>query len=100
VLDVKKLLGGDRKIQVIEVNTQNGFTWTLDEFVKYYRQPEDKRKNIYNLLSLEFTHTKLANVVNGPKLVEHIDWVRTVIPKPYLTSSNEAVGSFHPKVQK
>lgn len=37
VQSVKKLIGGDRIIEVIEVKSQGSRQMSLDEFVKYYR---------------------------------------------------------------
>lgn len=54
-------------VDVIDVNTQQALEMTLQQWVKYFTSPE--REDIYNVISLEFSHTKLEDLVEPPKMV-------------------------------
>lgn len=69
-------VGRDRKIEVVEVCTQNGRLMNLSDFIDYYkfliiysfmnfnlRKPVNERQELLNVLSLEFSSTPLANLV-------------------------------------
>lgn len=53
----------------MEVGTQKGLQMSLKKFVNYYKKPKEKRKQLLNVLSLEFSNTKLEKLVQGPKIV-------------------------------
>ncbi|KAK7922080.1 hypothetical protein WMY93_008982 [Mugilogobius chulae] len=61
-------------------------------------------KKLYNVISLEFSHTKLENLVKRPASVDLIDWVDNMWPrhlKERQTDSTNAIIDMHyPKVQK
>lgn len=67
--------------------------WTLDSWAEYYRSPEASREKIRNVISLEISGTKLADMVVPPRLVRELDWVEKVWP-----SSKKAKGQY-PQVQ-
>lgn len=51
----------------MDVNSQNNFEMTMKEWVEYYEKPvKDK---LLNVISLEFSHTKLENYVKIPNIV-------------------------------
>jgi len=52
---------------VIDVNTQQALELTLQNWVKYFTNPD--RERIYNVISLEFSHTKLQEIVESPSVV-------------------------------
>ncbi len=79
--DVRRHVGGDRQIDVVEVATQKNRRMTLKDFVKYYKLSIDKRKELLNVLSLEFSMTKLEKFVAAPAVVKEIDWVERLWPK-------------------
>lgn len=60
-----------------------------------YRSPPVERKDLLNLLSLEFSLTPLSKRVRGPTLTQEIDWVELYWPKNLRNSP-----STFPKVQK
>ena len=66
--DAKACVGSRRVIDVMDVLTQRGETMSMKEYVQYY---EDKtnRERLLNVISLEFSHTKLENYVEQPKTV-------------------------------
>ncbi|KAI1729611.1 jmjC domain-containing histone demethylation protein 1 [Ditylenchus destructor] len=80
VFDVLDNVGKSRKIEVVEVNEQKGRSMKLQDFVNYYNTPEC-RKELLNVLSLEFSLTKLADIVSGPEFVTNIDWIDNVWPQ-------------------
>uniref|UniRef100_A0A672RFG0 Lysine demethylase 7A n=1 Tax=Sinocyclocheilus grahami TaxID=75366 RepID=A0A672RFG0_SINGR len=60
----------------------------LGEFVKYYYQPE--RPKVLNLISLEFSDTKMSNLVEVPEIAQKMSWVEnywpddSFFPKPFV----------------
>ena len=67
VEDIKKLVGSRRKVDVIDTLTQSSSSMTLGQWSKYYQSvPRDR---ILNIISLEFSCTKLDPLVQPPKLV-------------------------------
>ena len=67
VLDVKKLVGARRKVDVIDTLTQESTTMTLSQWSKYYQT--FPRQRILNIISLEFSCTKLDPLVEAPAVV-------------------------------
>jgi len=56
-----------RILDVVDVTTQKDLTMTVKEWVRYYENPE--RERLLNVISLEFSHTKLENYVDQPDVV-------------------------------
>ncbi|KAL3084281.1 hypothetical protein niasHS_009769 [Heterodera schachtii] len=110
ILDVLELVGGERRIEVFDVHTQQGKNMRLKEFVKYFRQSPSRRKNLLNSLSLEISDTKLSEQVIAPGFVRRIDWIDNVWPKELLARQKNLLKksrwarsndfSTYPKVQK
>lgn len=67
VNDVRMCVGSKRVLDVMDVNTQKNSEMTMKEWQKYYEDP-DKNK-LLNVISLEFSHTKLENYVQTPTVV-------------------------------
>lgn len=61
--------GSRRIVDVMDVNTQRGVEMSMSQFVRYYETPEAQREKLYNVISLEFSHTKLENIVKRPNVV-------------------------------
>lgn len=61
--------GSRRIVDVMDVNTQKGVEMSMSQFVRYYETPEAQREKLYNVISLEFSHTKLENIVKRPNVV-------------------------------
>uniref|UniRef100_A0A914HSC7 JmjC domain-containing protein n=1 Tax=Globodera rostochiensis TaxID=31243 RepID=A0A914HSC7_GLORO len=95
VSDVLDLVGGDRRIEVVEVYEQKGSYMLLKEFIEYYKKSPSERTKLLNVLSLEFTSTKLAEKVSAPAFVSEIDWIDK---KSAWARSNDF--STYPKVQR
>uniref|UniRef100_A0A0N5AEA8 JmjC domain-containing protein n=1 Tax=Syphacia muris TaxID=451379 RepID=A0A0N5AEA8_9BILA len=89
--EVEKLVGGDRSIEVIEVCSQGSRQMLLEDFVKYYN-----RKELLNVISLEFSYTALADVVSPPSILRKIDWVDLYWPKALHTVTSEADPAYGP----
>ncbi|XP_015376816.1 PREDICTED: jmjC domain-containing histone demethylation protein 1 [Diuraphis noxia] len=89
-------------LDVMDVNTQKNFEMTMKEWTKYYEEPvKDK---LLNVISLEFSHTKLENYIKRPNIVRELDWVDCVWPKHLKESQTESTNviddMMYPKVQK
>ena len=54
-------------LDVMDVNTQKGLEMSMKEWVRYYQNPE--RDRLLNVISLEFSHTRLENYVESPTVV-------------------------------
>lgn len=54
-------------LDVMDVNTQKGMEMSMREWVQYYENPD--RQRLLNVISLEFSHTKLENYVESPTFV-------------------------------
>lgn len=63
--------GSRRLVDVMDVNTQKGTEMSMSQFVRYYETPEAQRDKLYNVISLEFSHTKLEHLVKRPTVVGH-----------------------------
>lgn len=51
----------------MDVTTQKDIEMTMKEWVKYFENPQ--RDKLLNVISLEFSHTKLESYIESPKLV-------------------------------
>lgn len=54
-------------------------TNNLQDWQRYYDDPQKER--LLNVISLEFSHTRLENYVQAPRIVRQIDWVDVVWPR-------------------
>ncbi|XP_066525076.1 lysine-specific demethylase 7A isoform X1 [Hoplias malabaricus] len=102
--DVEKYVGGEKVIDVIDVARQADSKMKLGEFVKYYYQPQ--RPKVLNLISLEFSDTKMAELVEVPEIARKMSWVEnywpddSFFPKPFvqkycLTGVKNSYTDFH-----
>lgn len=102
VNDVRFCVGSRRQLDVMDVNTQKNFEMSMKEWQRYYEDPN--KEKLLNVISLEFSHTKLENYIQTPSIVRQIDWVDCVWPrhlKEAQTESTNAIDDmFYPKVQK
>lgn len=67
-------------VDVMDVNTQKGIEMTMAQWTRYYETPEEEREKLYNVISLEFSHTRLENMVQRPSTVS-----LTIFPTLSLT---------------
>ncbi|XP_036388791.1 histone lysine demethylase PHF8 [Megalops cyprinoides] len=79
VSDVEHYIGGDKEIDVIDVCRQADVKMRLGEFVQYYNSPN--RDRVLNVISLEFSETRLSNLVETPKIVRKLSWVENLWPE-------------------
>ncbi|XP_053328609.1 lysine-specific demethylase 2B isoform X2 [Spea bombifrons] len=104
VRDVKLLVGSRRIIDVMDVNTQKGIDMSMSQFVRYYETPENEREKLYNVISLEFSHTKLEKVVKRPTVVDAVDWVDNMWPQHLKQKQKDSTNIIsemkYPKVKK
>ncbi|XP_052738822.1 jmjC domain-containing histone demethylation protein 1 isoform X2 [Bicyclus anynana] len=102
VNDVRMCVGSRRLLDVMDVNTQKNIEMTMKDWQRYYDDPNKER--LLNVISLEFSHTRLENYVQAPRIVRLIDWVDSVWPrhlKDQQTESTNALDDMmYPKVQK
>uniref|UniRef100_A0A7N8YH71 [histone H3]-dimethyl-L-lysine(36) demethylase n=1 Tax=Mastacembelus armatus TaxID=205130 RepID=A0A7N8YH71_9TELE len=93
-----------RMIDVMDVNTQKGTEMSMAQWTRYYETPPCQREKLYNVISLEFSHTKLENLVKRPATVDLIDWVDNMWPRHLKERQRDSTNSIndmqYPKVQK
>ncbi|XP_054990019.1 lysine-specific demethylase 7A [Sorex araneus] len=88
VLDVERYVGGDKVIDVIDVARQADSKMTLHNYVKYFMNPN--RPKVLNVISLEFSDTKMSELVEVPDIARKLSWVEnywpddSVFPKPFV----------------
>ncbi|MCJ8730314.1 hypothetical protein PDJAM_G00182870 [Pangasius djambal] len=104
VNDVKMFVGSRRMIDVMDVATQKGTEMSMAQWRRYYETPPSQREKLYNVISLEFSHTKLENLVTRPTTVDMIDWVDNMWPRHLKERQRDSTNSIldmqYPKVQK
>ncbi|KFM67761.1 Lysine-specific demethylase 2B, partial [Stegodyphus mimosarum] len=75
---------------------------TMKDWCRYFENPN--RDQLLNVISLEFSHTRLENYVESPTVVRQVDWVDWVWPRHLKESQTEGTNSLdemkYPKVQK
>lgn len=102
VRDVRDSVGPQRTIDVMDVKTQKNIEMSLRDWCKYYESRY--RDRLLNVISLEFSHTGLDEMVESPSIVKNLDWVDLVWPKSLKESQTEGTNSIdqmkYPKVQK
>ncbi|XP_056281338.1 lysine-specific demethylase 7A [Pseudoliparis swirei] len=88
VKDVEQYVGGNKVIDVIDVARQADSKMKLSEFIKYYTNPH--RPKVLNLISLEFSDSKMSKLVEVPDVAQKMSWVEnywpddSFFPKPFV----------------
>ncbi|XP_009700701.1 PREDICTED: lysine-specific demethylase 7A-like [Cariama cristata] len=88
VLDVERYVGGDKVIDVIDVARQADSKMKLHNYIKYFTNPD--RPKVLNVISLEFSDTKMSELVEVPDIAKKLSWVEnywpddSVFPKPFV----------------
>uniref|UniRef100_A0A8C1RUK6 [histone H3]-dimethyl-L-lysine(36) demethylase n=1 Tax=Cyprinus carpio TaxID=7962 RepID=A0A8C1RUK6_CYPCA len=104
VSDVKLFVGSRRMVDVMDVTTQKGIEMSMSQWRRYYETPPSEREKLYNVISLEFSHTKLEHLVKRPTSVDMIDWVDNMWPRHLKESQRDSTNAIidmqYPKVQK
>ncbi|KAJ8044202.1 Lysine-specific demethylase 2B [Holothuria leucospilota] len=102
VNDVKLYVGSRRLLDVMDVNTQKGVEMNMAQFAKYYENTD--REKLLNVISLEFSHTRLDDLVQSPAVVKKLDWADLSWPQhlkwTQKDSTNVLAEMKYPKVQK
>uniref|UniRef100_A0A7E5A0S8 JmjC domain-containing protein n=1 Tax=Panagrellus redivivus TaxID=6233 RepID=A0A7E5A0S8_PANRE len=86
------LIGGDEVISVIDVYAQRSSKMSFKSF--YERWTESPRRRLYNMLSFEFSHTKLMNMVRAPDMMHRLSWVHKFWPEQSLNSDDIVNGDY------
>jgi F-box and leucine-rich repeat protein 10/11 len=109
VRQIKSCVGAKRQVDVIDCSTQQALTMSMKEWCEYYESEPNKRlklhsKGFLNVISLEFSHTKLESYVEAPRLIRQLDWIENAWPlelrRMHTESSNQLDKMLYPKVQK
>ncbi|XP_046841097.1 lysine-specific demethylase 7A-like [Xenia sp. Carnegie-2017] len=78
ILDVQNHVGGDFVFDIIDVISQGDLKMTMKEWSAYFMG--HRRNKTLNVISLEFSRTRLSKLVRGPRVVCEIDWVNRFWP--------------------
>ena len=103
VTDVRNLVGGKRVLEVMNCATQTNSQMLLRDWEEFFTHP-DRDDTKLNVISLEFSQTKLESYVTAPRVVRQIDWVDNVWPRHLKEDqedgTNDMRSMMYPKVQK
>ncbi|XP_066152818.1 histone lysine demethylase PHF8-like [Euwallacea fornicatus] len=78
-IDVMKLVGDDKEIDVIDVCRQNSIRMTLRDFIEYVVNID--RSRIFNVVSLEFSNTGMTHIIEPPLIARKLDWANSIWPE-------------------
>lgn len=88
VRQVAEIIGYNEIVNVIDVSKQDEIPggWTFQQWADYYDASPHKRKQLYkggplNVISLEFSSTRLRPLVRAPTVVRQLDWIDNVWPE-------------------
>ncbi|TNM89212.1 hypothetical protein fugu_005467 [Takifugu bimaculatus] len=76
------LSGPDVVVDVVDVTKQTDSKMKLKEFVDYYYSTN--RKKVLNVINLEFSDTRMNNIVESPQIVRQLSWVENYWPDDAL----------------
>ncbi|XP_071487363.1 histone lysine demethylase PHF8-like [Diadema antillarum] len=79
VADVEQYVGSSMELDVIDVGKQDELKMTMREWSDYFTSPS--RDKILNVISLEFSQTRLSDLVEAPRFVRKISWVDNIWPE-------------------
>ncbi|XP_060932313.1 lysine-specific demethylase 7A isoform X2 [Limanda limanda] len=88
VKDVEQYVGTNKVIDVIDVARQADSKMKLGEFIKYFTKSQ--RLKVLNLISLEFSDSKMSELVEVPDVAQQMSWVEnywpedSFFPKPFV----------------
>ncbi len=88
VTDVRNYVGPKRVVDIMDCSTQKNSEMTMKDWEEYYTSPNRTRK--LNVISLEFSYTKMETMVTAPLIVRQIDWIDNVWPR-HLKDQQEEV---------
>ncbi|KAG8186564.1 hypothetical protein JTE90_020863 [Oedothorax gibbosus] len=93
VSDVMDYVGPNFLLDVIDVARQENIRMPMSEWVEYFNSTV--RNKVYNVISLEFSKTRLSELVKPPAIVQKLSWVENYWPKNLETHTK-----FCPQVMK
>ncbi|XP_035224740.1 lysine-specific demethylase 7B-like, partial [Stegodyphus dumicola] len=93
VSDVMDYVGPNFPLDVIDVARQENIRMPMSEWAEYFNSPV--RSKVYNVISLEFSKTRLSELVKPPTIVQKLSWVENYWPK-----NSETHTQFCPQVMK
>ena len=76
----------------MDCTTQKNTEMTMKEWEDYYLSTNRTKK--LNVISLEFSQTKLESLVIAPKVVRQIDWTDNVWPRHLKDQQKEVNYNF------
>lgn len=98
--ELTELIGDDTSVPVMDVQTQNNSPkWDMARWRDYFKESPEDREKILNVISLEFSQTPLADLVELPGVVSKIDIVTRLFGSAVGERLQEA-GIERPKVTK
>lgn len=60
----------------MDVEAQTDEEWPISRWVEYFDRVSGRSKGIYNVISIEFTHSKLEHCLQAPEIAKKMDWVQ------------------------
>lgn len=98
-VDINVLTGSRRIVDVMDVNTQKGIEMSMAQWRRYYETPPSEREKLYNVISLEFSHTRLENLVKRPASVSvctvlHMTFTETVLVEATVWGKKKWIRNF------
>ncbi|KAM9860034.1 lysine-specific demethylase phf2 [Aulostomus maculatus] len=78
ISDVENYVGPDVGVDVIDVTRQTDSKMKLKEFVDYYYSTN--RKKVLSIINLEFSDSRMNNMVESPQIVRRLSWVENYWP--------------------
>ncbi|TRY92600.1 hypothetical protein DNTS_029260, partial [Danionella cerebrum] len=79
---IQKKDGPDVLVDVVDVTKQTDSKMKLKEFVDFYYSTN--RKKVLNVINLEFSDTRMDNIVDSPEIVHKLSWVENYWPDDAL----------------
>ncbi|EGD77623.1 hypothetical protein PTSG_08718 [Salpingoeca rosetta] len=102
ISQVRDAVGAKRKLDVLNVQTQEGENMTMQAFTEYFASPN--KTALKNVISLEFSRTRLDPRVQSPRVVRHIDLIDNAWPPERKQAQRDPTNNIktmkYPKVQK
>ena len=87
VTDVRDWVGPKRVVDIMDCATQKNSEMTMKEWDEYYYSENRTRK--LNVISLEFSYTKMETLVQSPKVIRQIDWTDNIWPRHFKEMQTE-----------
>ncbi len=105
VADVRAAVGSRRQVDVVDCDTRKTTSMTLKDWHRYFSGGADRGGGAaLNVISLEFSGTKLDTQVGSPRIVRQIDWIDKAWPRHLkdlqVETTNCPEDMMYPKVQK